>query len=138
MAVTVSKLKTYILFIKVKRRFRTRIGGKGVKEFEAGYYLYVGSGRENLVQRIKRHLRMEKRKFWHIDYMLASKHVAIRDVYLTDLAEEEIVLRLEKSDLTIPHDAYFGASDSRKSTHLFYCSSYADICRMKGSMNSWS
>jgi len=39
--------------------------------FPAGWYVYTGSARNGLAQRVGRHLRHNKRKHWHIDYLLA-------------------------------------------------------------------
>lgn len=114
------KFKTYILLIKVKRNLKIKIGALGVKEFPSGYYLYVGSGRKNLMERIKRHLKMKKKKFWHIDYLLSQKDVSIFDIYLCEKTETEIVkLTLNRSNLK-PHIKGFGSSDTNNKTHLFY------------------
>jgi Uri superfamily endonuclease len=39
--------------------------------FNAGYYFYFGSakGSGGLQARLLRHISMEKKKFWHIDYL---------------------------------------------------------------------
>jgi Uri superfamily endonuclease len=133
----INKIKAYILIIQVKRKFRTKVGAKGDREFDQGYYLYVGSGKKNLVQRIKRHLSMEKRKFWHIDYLLGSTHASVRDIYLTELTEDAMVKRLEKNRYTKSWGSSFGATDSKNRSHLFYCGTYADIRRLRGSMEKW-
>ncbi len=80
---------------------------------------------------------MEKKRFWHIDHMLASTQASIRDIYVTNLTEEEMVLPLEESGKIKQYDAYFGASDSTRKTHLFYCKNYSELCRVKGLMDTW-
>lgn len=47
------------------------MGALGDYPFPAGWYVYTGSARNGVHQRIRRHLRREKRKHWHIDYLLA-------------------------------------------------------------------
>ncbi len=39
--------------------------------FNAGYYFFFGSAKGNggLQARLLRHISMEKKKFWHIDYL---------------------------------------------------------------------
>ncbi len=130
------KIITYVLIIKVKQKFRTRIGAKGERVFDAGYYLYVGSGKEHLMQRIRRHLKMEKKKFWHIDYLLAHTGAVIQDVNLSVRPETEVVSRLEQNGMKA-YDSFFGASDSKKASHLFYCRSYRALRRTKQMMDGW-
>jgi Uri superfamily endonuclease len=135
--ININRVITYILIIKVQRKFKTAIGAKGEREFDKGYYLYVGSGKRNLMQRLRRHLRMEKKKFWHIDHMLGSKWASIRDIYVSELTEEEMVRRLEGCCYTRPYNSYFGASDSRRESHLFYCATHRAVNRTTGLMHTW-
>jgi len=50
-----------------------------VQMFPKGYYCYTGSARgsgsTNLKHRIGRHLKKEKRMFWHIDYVLKNQNI---------------------------------------------------------------
>ena len=61
----------YQLRIRLLRPSRIRVGALGIHVFLAGWYVYTGSARSGLAQRIGRHLRHNKRKHWHIDYLLA-------------------------------------------------------------------
>ena len=61
----------YQLLIRLRRSRLVRVGALGGVQFPAGWYVYTGSARNGLEQRIKRHLRKRKRKHWHIDYLLA-------------------------------------------------------------------
>ena len=63
---------TYLLQIEAGRNFKTRVGKLGSLYFKKGYYLYVGSAKRGLEARIKRHLRKDKKIFWHIDYLKVS------------------------------------------------------------------
>jgi Uri superfamily endonuclease len=135
--VIIDKIKSYVLIIKAKRSFRKRIGARGLREFKAGYYFYVGSGKKQLVQRIKRHLRMKKKQFWHIDYLLASPSIAIRDIYVSTISEDDLADRMDRSGLVEPYDNYFGASDSSRVSHLFYCRSYGEMNSLRKHMDSW-
>ena len=107
---------TYLLEIELERERDIRIGKLGEFHFPSGLYLYVGSAKKNLRQRIERHLRKEKKRFWHIDYLLA--YGTIRGVWTGEAKEEDVADRLEKS-LATPILG-FGSSDTRRNrTHLF-------------------
>ena len=70
----------YVLIIQVGEDISVDVGALGERVFEKGLYAYVGSAQANLEQRVKRHLRREKKKFWHIDYLLdkpASKIIKV-------------------------------------------------------------
>ena len=57
----------YVLIIQVADQCAITIGALGELIFKKGFYAYVGSAQSNFNQRIKRHLRKEKKLFWHID-----------------------------------------------------------------------
>ncbi len=48
---------------------RLAVGRLGEFEFPSGYYLYAGSARGGLKGRVSRHLRADKKRHWHIDYL---------------------------------------------------------------------
>jgi len=62
---------TYQLCIRLRRVKLLRVGALGRFRFAAGWYVYSGSARNGLHQRVGRHLRRRKRNRWHIDYLLA-------------------------------------------------------------------
>ena len=64
----------YVLLVSVCRQIIVDIGKLGAVTFRKGFYAYVGSDQNNLEKRIARHLRRNKRIFWHIDYLLDSKY----------------------------------------------------------------
>jgi Uri superfamily endonuclease len=113
------KLSAYILFIRVKKKCRVGIGSLGVKEFKRGYYLYIGSGKKNLMERLKRHLKMKKKNFWHIDYLLKNSNVSILDIYITYLSEDEIFSVLKRQRNITPFLENFGSGDTSNLTHFF-------------------
>ena len=73
---------TYSLIIFVLDEVRANVGRFGEKVFPRGYYAYTGSalgkGGASLEGRLSRHLRAQKRKRWHIDYLLAQKNVELK------------------------------------------------------------
>jgi len=50
-------------------------GGENEITFPAGYYVYLGSARGGLSARVGRHLKREKRCYWHIDYLIQFAEV---------------------------------------------------------------
>jgi len=115
---------SYILCIQLKKPIKKRIGSLGYLKFEKGYYCYVGSAMGNsmtLENRVFRHLRKKKKKKWHIDYFLDSKHAKIFKVLFLPSQkklEEKISSLLEKeADLTIKN---FGSSDCKTKGNLHY------------------
>ena len=108
----------YLLIIRVSKPVSVRVGALGVLHFPKGYYIYVGSAQNSLKNRIERHLRKDKRKHWHIDYLLEHGEVVRMLVYpnLAKSWEERIARILENHFLPIPG---FGCSDTNSSSHLF-------------------
>ena len=112
----VPKHTTYVLHMTLPRTTTMHIGKMGRICFKRGHYYYVGSAKTNLQQRIARHRQKQKKRFWHIDYLLA--HAAIQGVYTSHL-DEEYLARIMELLSHIPVKK-FGASDSSRGAHLFF------------------
>jgi Uri superfamily endonuclease len=114
----------YLLYIQLKKNQIIRIGRLGPLRFYKGFYVYIGSARNGVIPRVSRHLRPEKKLFWHIDYFLNNPHTNIRAIYFirdcsyTECAISEIFLKNYKKKSTPV--IYFGCSDCRCKTHLYY------------------
>jgi Uri superfamily endonuclease len=92
----------------------------GALTLNPGLYAYVGSAQTNLEQRIKRHLRKEKRFFWHIDYLLSSDAAKVVKVLYKDAGKtEECAVANALSEKGVPVDG-FGCSDCDCRSHLFH------------------
>jgi len=50
--------------------------------FPAGFYIYTGSAKRNLLHRTARHLTIKHKRRWHIDYLLGSDRARILDVVI--------------------------------------------------------
>ena len=61
-------------------------GGESEITFPAGYYVYFGSARGGLSARVDRHLKREKRCYWHIDYLL--QFAKVEEVWYSGEGEE--------------------------------------------------
>ncbi len=119
----------YTLIIFLSGELSSNVGKLGLKKFRKGYYTYTGSaigkGTTNLKNRVSRHLRKEKRKHWHIDYLLDSKNARIITVVATQTNKKlecfmNHHLREEgKAEILVQG---FGASDCKENcrSHLLY------------------
>jgi endonuclease-3 len=119
----------YTLLLFLSKEVTLNIGKLGKQRFPRGYYTYTGSalgkGASSLKHRIARHLRKEKRRFWHIDYLLADENVSVEAVIVAETNEklecktnQHIKIRMGAE---VPVKG-FGASDCRKNceSHLLY------------------
>jgi Uri superfamily endonuclease len=113
----------YVLMARVSRLQTCRIGRLGEFAIPAGFYAYVGSahGPGGLAARVGRHLRVDKRLHWHIDYLLPA--IVIEEVWGAVSARRlecewaGQLLRSRQARSAIPR---FGASDCGCPTHLIY------------------
>jgi len=114
----------YALIIQLDKDIGVNVGGLGKLKFEKGSYAYVGSAQVNLEQRIKRHLREEKRLFWHIDYLLNNSAARIAKVFYKQADKtEECGLAKAIGKRGKPVDG-FGCSDCSCKSHLFRIEDY--------------
>jgi len=119
----------YTLIILVESMVLLKIGRLGEKRFERGYYAYTGSasgsGASSLAGRISRHLRKNKKKRWHIDYLLCSKGVEIK-AFLAMITEKKMECEINQCLMSnlkpnVPV-VNFGSSDCVRGcrSHLLY------------------
>ncbi len=110
--------KTYIFLIENYKDREVFIGRLGKLKFARGIYAYVGSAKKNFRARIKRHLFNNKRKFWHIDYLLDRK-TTIKEVWISP---KEAECRMAKYFFNngFPYIKNFGSSDCRCRSHLLF------------------
>lgn len=109
----------YVLLIEVEKNINIRIGNLRRINFRKGFYAYIGSAQNNLEKRIERHLKKEKKKFWHIDYLLSSSFAKVNIVFYKETDKEEeckIAKMLSKIAKQIKG---FGSSDCNCESHLF-------------------
>jgi Uri superfamily endonuclease len=109
----------YILLILIGEDVAVNIGSLGKIFFERGLYAYVGSAQNGLEKRVTRHFKKDKRKFWHIDYLLEDKQAKIVEVFYKEAGKEEecrIANKLGEINQSIRG---FGSSDCNCKSHLF-------------------
>jgi adenylylsulfate kinase len=114
----------YILLISVTKDISVNIGVLGSRNFQKGFYAYVGSAQNNLEKRVERHLRRAKRKFWHIDYLLGNRQVEVLQLFWKKAGRlEECRIAERLSQVAAPIRS-FGSSDCRCRAHLFRIEAY--------------
>ncbi|MCF1685858.1 GIY-YIG nuclease family protein [Tetragenococcus halophilus] len=105
-----------------KRQESIQIGKLGSFAFEKGYYVYVGSAKRNIRSRVNRHITVEKKQRWHLDYLRPYLKIEEIQTYSGEEGECQLFARLqEKNTGNIPVKG-FGSSDCKCSAHLFYTS----------------
>lgn len=113
---------TYCLIIEVSKDTKIKIGKiLGEILFKKGIYVYVGSAMNSLESRLKRHLSDNKKKHWHIDYLLLNKNSKIINI-LFNTTEDKIECRIAEflQNNSINKIKRFGCSDCRCESHLIY------------------
>lgn len=109
----------YILLLIVKRDFKISVGSLGVIKLQKGSYAYVGSAQNNIRKRIERHLKKDKKKFWHIDYIIDNKFVIVKSVFYKE-ANKEQECKLAKRLIKIAKPIKkLGCSDCKCISHFF-------------------
>lgn len=120
---TKGSVGSYLLFLKLTEAITINIRGKELG-LDAGYYIYAGSafGTGGLASRLKRHLRKQKKVFWHIDRLTSSPYCYIEGiaVSINRKAECELSQSLNKLPETTPVFG-FGNSDCKQHcpAHLY-------------------
>ncbi|MBM7867622.1 DNA/RNA nuclease SfsA [Heliobacterium gestii] len=109
----------YLLVLALTRETPLTIGSLGERIFPAGYYVYTGSAKKNLTQRIDRHCRKRKNFHWHIDTLRdAAASCTALAVRTTEDLEHELAQALRP--IAQGETPNFGCSDCSCSSHLFY------------------
>jgi len=109
------------LIISVSKDFEIIVGCLGKVLFKKGNYIYIGSSKGCLEARLRRHLKRNKKIYWHIDYLLNNKKAQISRIWViqksiecktADVFNEQPISEIVKKG--------FGSSDCKCLTHLFY------------------
>ncbi|WP_455392548.1 GIY-YIG nuclease family protein [[Eubacterium] cellulosolvens] len=116
---------SYVLVIELPRSKSIPIGKLGYIKFSKGYYAYIGSALNGLEARLRRHIRKDKKLFWHIDYLLT--HAKIIGIYYKPSTKKEECALARDFATTMPEIRNFGASDCNCRSHLFYSGKISDL-----------
>lgn len=114
----------YVLIVSVSKGISVSVGALGIVRFEKGLYGYVGSAQNSLDRRIERHLGNNKRKFWHIDYLLANDAAEVVRVFYKEAGKlEECCISKKLAERGVPVKG-FGSSDCVCNAHLVKIENY--------------
>jgi Uri superfamily endonuclease len=113
-------MQSYQLHIHLNENIEIEIGKLGKFTFPMGNYIYTGSAKKNIDERIKRHQSNspDKKLHWHVDYLLNDENAKITEVQKFD--EEECALNQKATGEIIV--VGFGSSDCKNKckSHLKY------------------
>jgi Uri superfamily endonuclease len=109
---------SYILLLELVKSQQISIGRLGILHFAAGFYAYVGSALNGLEPRVNRHFKRDKKRHWHIDYLLDRAEIREAILIPAESRLECTLARALKEELTCI--LRFGSSDCHCQGHLFY------------------
>ena len=93
----------------------------GEVSFKEGDYIYIGSAKGCLEARLRRHLKKDKKIYWHIDYLLKDERTQISQIWTIDKKMECRTAEVFYQDPTTEIiKKGFGSSDCKCVSHLFY------------------
>jgi Uri superfamily endonuclease len=112
---------TYALIMSLPDSLVLQVGKLGSIELQPGFYIYVGSalGGGGLGARLTRHLKLQKKCHWHIDYLTSC--TPVKEIwYAVHPGQLECGWAKRLSGLSTSVIQSFGASDCRCDAHLFH------------------
>jgi sugar fermentation stimulation protein A len=110
----------YLVLLELPEERDIAAGSLGTIHFNAGWYVYAGSARKNLSQRINRHLRkVRKQQHWHLDYLSPAARL-IKGFPIMSYRNLECELAGALKSIGGEAVPGFGSSDCRCGSHLYY------------------
>ena len=114
---------SYVLLLACSINASVAIGKSKTINLKPGYYTYCGSafGPGGISSRVKRHLKLNKKKHWHIDYL--RDKCTIKEVwvcYRTENLEHQWAEDFSNQKKSIIPLKKFGSTDCKCQTHFFH------------------
>lgn len=109
----------YLIVGELKRNEEIFIGKLGKIKFKKGFYIYIGKAMNNLTKRIERHLRRNKKKRWHIDYLIDYLD-NLKPIPIRTFKNLECLLSRDIKKIANSFIENFGCSDCQCDSHLYY------------------
>lgn len=111
---------SYLMLLELPEAVRLAAGALGELDYPAGWYVYAGSARKNLRQRMARHARRtRKARHWHLDWL--TPHASrISSLGIAGLENRECALAAGLQALGGRMVPGFGCSDCRCPSHLYH------------------
>jgi sugar fermentation stimulation protein A len=110
---------SYLLICRLNNDAYLEAGKLGTLHLRKGFYVYVGSGKKDLLSRINRHRRKRKKMFWHIDYLL-EKGKLLAELPVRTRDDIECLMANSLRNMAAGMVNGFGSSDCACPSHLFY------------------
>ena len=128
----------YILEIKLLDTFNFIHSRLGNYKLVPGYYYYIGSAQRNLKKRIDRHLSVDKKKHWHIDYLTTNKIFSISRIFVLENLPKEseckLVREIEQNfNIEFPIKSFGNSDCNLCKSHLLFSRktiSYNHFCSL--------
>lgn len=112
------------MVVQLSEDTHVHVGALGKLCFAKGLYAYVGSAQNGLGKRIERHLRGNKRMFWHVDHFLQSPVSKILKVFYETAGKAEECVIAKRIGAQGEAIVDFGCSDCHCKSHLFRVEAY--------------
>ncbi len=109
---------SHILLIKLSEAQTISPGSLPDVHFPRGYYAYLGSALGGLESRLSRHLNRDKKRHWHVDYLLQKASIIDIIIGETNGRVECAIARALGSQFDVIPG--FGSSDCHCPSHLFF------------------
>lgn len=107
---------TYLILLSLERPVVISTGKK-TWELVPGDYVYVGSAMNSLTERVKRHLKLEKKCHWHIDYLREKATIKAALLLPSEIKFEEALSKyINGYAEPVPG---FGATDCSNDSNLY-------------------
>ena len=110
----------YCLVMRLDKDTDIAVGRRPLRRFPQGWFCYAGSALNNLDRRIARHRSMEKKRRWHIDFLLDHAMIVHVERILTRERIECDLSRALEAEARPAVMPGFGSSDCACRTHLHF------------------
>lgn len=108
----------YMIVLHLEEDRDIPTGSLGTLHYRKGYYVYAGSAKRNLDQRMAHHRALRKKKHWHMDYLRQEcSFLAALPIRTKEDLEHRLAGRL--SDIADWSVKGFGCTDCHCDSHLF-------------------
>ena len=111
----------YLLVLQVTEELHVPVKSINTPRLKPGWYIYAGSARQHLTQRIQRHLRKRKARHWHIDH-LTQAAASVKAFPVRSFLDLECSLSQDIAAAAYSSVPGFGCSDCSCPSHLHYFS----------------
>ncbi|WP_071394468.1 GIY-YIG nuclease family protein [Bacillus tuaregi] len=110
----------YAIHLNLVESKQITVGKLGTFTFQKGTYIYVGSAKRNITQRIERHVKINKKHHWHFDYLRPFGTITRIITYDNSLRECELAENIRKEKMAAIPINGFGSSDCKCKSHLLF------------------